>query len=651
MSKKRPVSFLALILGSFTFAWILYFAVPGIAETWKLQFNDYLFRIRYRLFGKRPSSPSVVHVDFDDETARLLEAGYADKVLYSQIISVLAETYVSTIAFDMLFTPGSDRAVDDNLAEVTYESGNVYFPVIVKPFLQQSPTSALKVDVEATKILWYPQVLKQNGEIKAKVVFSIGSELTNAAKGIGHITCYPDRDGVFRRFPLLIKVGDGFVPSLSFRLVCDYLGVMPETVEVSFGHTIRLPSAQFPDGREKDIVIPIDSQGRIIINFAGPWEDSFFHYPVSTILRAQKDSNLLDSLTDELEGNLVVVSDVSTASRDIGPTPLESLYPLSGLHVNIISSILKQDFIDELSFWQEILISLLLGGVLLLLASKFRGIAFTASALGMLVLFLIVLAFAFFYLNTLSNLVSPALAILLSVIAISLYKYLLEEKEKAFIRATFENYFAPEVISKILRAPQLLNVVEHKELTVLFSDIAGFTSWCSNQSPERVRQTLNLYYEEMAKIVFAYGGTINKFIGDGLMVIFGDPIQQVDHELRAARAAINMQLKTRELRRQWEKEGGLPIQIRIGINAGQVVVGNMGSSSRLDYTAIGSNVNLAQRLESAAPLGGILVSKKVHEKVKEDLKAKSVGSIQVKGLSDKIDVFEIVVPKDAGQPP
>ncbi len=133
-----------------------------------------------------------------------------------------------------------------------------------------------------------------------------------------------------------------------------------------------------------------------------------------------------------------------------------------------------------------------------------------------------------------------------------------------------------------------------------------------------------------------------------MMVFFGDPLAQADHALRSVKSAVEMQLKTRELKRMWEVEGGIPIQIRIGINTGEVVVGNMGSSKRLDYTTIGANVNLAQRLESGAPVGGILIAKSVYEKVKDDIAVKVAGTIQAKGFAEPIEVFEVVLPVEAG---
>ena len=212
------------------------------------------------------------------------------------------------------------------------------------------------------------------------------------------------------------------------------------------------------------------------------------------------------------------------------------------------------------------------------------------------------------------------------------------------IRARFENYLAPEVLKKVLKSPENIATCQRKKLTILFSDIAGFTAWSSDQKPEIIHRTLNLYFEEMAKIVFAHGGTIDKYMGDGLLVFFGDPVEYQDHVLRAVKAAVAMQKKSAQLREAWKAEDGMPLAIRIGINTGEVVVGNMGSEKRLEYTVIGAEVNLAQRLESNAPVTGILVSEAVRKEVGDTFQVADAGKIKAKGFRDEIKVYTIEIP-------
>mgnify|MGYP003348170222 FL=1 len=211
---------------------------------------------------------------------------------------------------------------------------------------------------------------------------------------------------------------------------------------------------------------------------------------------------------------------------------------------------------------------------------------------------------------------------------------------------SFEAYFPPNVVGRIMANPHLIaSVGERKELTIMFSDLVGFTGRSASMSPDEIRVLLNSYFEAMIDIVFKYEGTVDKFMGDGLMVFFGDPDPQPDHALRCVRMAIDMQKKIRELSHSWEQGGGRPLQARIGINSGLVVVGNMGSARRLSYTVLGSAVNLAQRLESNAPLGGILISQRTQELIDGAVPTRHVGQVQIKGLEEPVDAFEVLSPE------
>jgi class 3 adenylate cyclase len=161
--------------------------------------------------------------------------------------------------------------------------------------------------------------------------------------------------------------------------------------------------------------------------------------------------------------------------------------------------------------------------------------------------------------------------------------------------------------------------------------------------PELIQRLLNEYFGAMVDIVFKYQGTVDKFIGDGLMVFFGDPEPQPDHALRCVRAAIDMQKKVRELHAEWEKRGYMPLQIRIGINTSTVAVGNMGSARRLSYTLLGAGVNLAQRFEANAPVGGIMVAQRTYDLVKGHVSTRPLGKIQVKGLEEFINAYEVLM--------
>ncbi len=209
------------------------------------------------------------------------------------------------------------------------------------------------------------------------------------------------------------------------------------------------------------------------------------------------------------------------------------------------------------------------------------------------------------------------------------------------MKARLTPYFAPSVMEKILASPEMLTNVAKKELTILFSDIVGFTAWSSHKEAQEIHETLNRYFQEMSAIVFAYEGTIDKFMGDGMLAFFGDPTPQKDHAKRGVQAAIAMQQKVWELKKEWQMTGGMKIRIRIGLHCGEVVVGNMGSIERMDYTVIGSHVNLAQRLESNCAPDRILISQEVYDKLDDYYVTTSNGKIEAKGFPEPVKVYYV----------
>ena len=629
----------AVILLSFCIFRLAWWFLPNVCDVWELQVSDQLMRLAYTWQGKREASPDIVHIDLDDQSVASIKYSKNDPRLYTELINILAASGVKTILIDMVFPKCAEESCD-LLAEEVRMAGNVHLPVILStapgPWAGPSPENP-----PAAGDLWSITGPDNQDLLSGKIVMSNYRALNEAAAGLGHMNCPPDHDGVYRRIPLLIKNSRGLVPSLALKTACDYLGVSQERIRMEGGGKVVLFNVILPDGRTMDIRIPINRRGQNRINFCGPWNNAFAHYSFATILNTGATPGGLLELTNELEDSLVIVSDVSTGSRDFGPVPLSSWYPLSGLHGNLINSILTNDFLAETRFQHNFLLDIIL--ILLLTTaavftrgyrlSIFAGMFFSAIILTCLYLFL--------QHRVLMPVIRPSMSFVLAVLSIMLMQFLEVQKEKQYIRATLTNYFAPSLMEKILNDPELIKGVSRKELTVLFSDIVGFTSWSSTRDAQEIHQTLNRYFEEMAEIVFAFEGTIDKYIGDGLMVFFGDPNPCSDHALRAVMAAQAMQARTGGLKEEWEKSGGMPIEIRIGIHSGEVVVGNMGSHSRMDYTVIGSNVNLAQRLESNCPPGGILVSEQVRKQVEGRVAVTSAGNIKMRGLSEPVPVYTV----------
>lgn len=641
--KQTAAAVLSLVAAAFLISHFLFVLLPNVFEPWNSQVIDQLFIYRSGLERFRPAyDERVIHVDIRDQTIQELENFYLDRLHFAQAIRNLSDMRVGAQVWDIIFAARTQPVEDEAMIEATRNAGNVYYGLafrlfrdedgVVPPLQKESHLQYLDETKWRIRVEGDPSAIVRGGQ--PLLTFP---DLARASKGLGSINIDSDRDGVVRRVPLLFRYDDAFYPSLSLRTVCDYLGVSPEHVVLKPGESIILKTPS------RNLEIPIDDDGNMIVNFIGTWE-RMRHYEFAEVFRASEDREELELWGDEIGGKIVVVSEVMTGAADVGPVPTDTNFPLSGVHANAIHTILTANFLHEVRGLRMLGIELLLLGVVLVIALRLSSVPFSVATIVLLLGYLAASAILFLSGGVILNIVRPMLGVGIAFVSIMAYRYVNEEKQKEVLRRSFESYFPPSVVRRIMAHPDLITSSGHeKELTILFSDIKSFTTHSSTMEPDEIQRLLNEYFDAMVEIVFKYDGTVDKFIGDGLMVFFGDPEPQDDHALRCVRAAMEMQAKVRQLKEKWEAERRMPIQIRIGINTGKVVVGNMGSARRLSYTVLGAPVNLAQRLEASAPVGGILISARTNELVRPQVQTRSLGSIQVKGLTEGIPVYEVVM--------
>lgn len=640
-----------LICASFCLAQLASLLFSRAVEPWDARFTDLLFRVRGSLGAVRPAyDPTLVHVDINNTTIQQLNSFYLSRQNYAQAVGNLASMETAAQVYDLIFAARAQEDEDQALIEAVSAAGNVYFGMAFTLTGQEGVSPTLAGNGDLTRYLaessWHIQV---DGDASSLPVgtrpLGTFAALASASRGVGFLTIRPDSDGVFRRLPLLVRYRDAFYPSLPFRVACDYFGVTPDRIRLTPGSHLVLQGAVRPGAaaQGEDIAIPVDRYGNMVINFLGPW-GIMKHYNFSDVLKASQDREELELWREELRGKIVLISDVSTGSADLGPAPTDVDYPLSGLHTSVLHTIVTKAFLTPWSHLQMLPLELALFGIVLLMGLRCSSVTFIAGAVAVTLACLFAAAMAFLQGQWILQVVRPSASVILSAGAVTVHRFLSGEKEKAVYRRTLEAYFAPSVVRKIIAHPDTLVAVGHKqELTVLFSDIVNFTAHSAKLSPEQIQQCLNEYFEEMVEIVFRHKGTVDKYIGDGLMVFFGDPDPQPDHALQCVLAAMAMQEKARELRARWESEGGLPLEIRVGINTGEVVVGNMGSVRRLSYTVLGSAVNLAQRLETGASPGGILISDRTNALVCDRVTTRFLGRIPLKGIVDEVPAYEVVL--------
>jgi class 3 adenylate cyclase len=474
------------------------------------------------------------------------------------------------------------------------------------------------------------------------------TELAQASRGLGSLSVKFDLDGVLRRVPLLVRYENAFYPLLPLRVACDYLQVPPEKILVTPGDSILLKDAKPPHSAPRDIRIPIDAHCNMIVNFMGPWE-RMHHYNFADILLSSDDRDAMEIWAEELNSKIVIISDVSTGSADIGPVPTDPNFPLSGVHANVLHNILNESFLRELSGVEMLLVEILVLGCLTLLCLRFSSLAFSFSSLFLALVYIIGVMAAFFYGHLILNIIRPLFTVFISLIAIVIYRYIMEEKERIesqrqrdFIRDTFGRYLSSEVVEQLLGSPTGLKMKgDSREVTFLVSDLRGFTMMSSSLSPHLVIEIINRYFEQMVDVITRYNGTVNEFMGDGILAFFGAPLRADDDPERAVACSIEMQNSLAKVNKEQRRLNLPELTMGIGINTGEVVVGSIGSEKRASYGAVGTAINTAYRIESFTVGGQVLINQTTYDSIRSDLDVRQTKKVEFKGLNETVTLYDV----------
>jgi len=456
---------------------------------------------------------------------------------------------------------------------------------------------------------------------------------------IGFFNITSDADGVLRRGSLVLPFGRSSNPddidlygSLEVQTLRLYLGLKTDQVTVNYGPT-GVISLQFGD----KLTVKPDWLGRVLINYRGPRE-TYNYVSIADVVQRK-------FLPGTFRDKIVLVGASATGIGDLRTPPYGGIdYPGLEVHANVIDNMLNKGFLirgarEEIFDLALILILGLPLGMAMALISP-RWMWFGLALLGPFGLLNDVAFLHGYWLNF----TLPAATLTANVILVSFYRALVEEKEKRKVRAAFGRYLNPEVIRRLLVNPQLVEP-RKTEITVMFSDIRGFTTISEKLDPQDLALFLNGYLTDMTKIVFEAQGTLDKYIGDAVMAFWGAPIEEADHAAKACRASLNMIKKVHALQTQWEAEGKPKLDIGIGLNSGPASVGNMGSELQIGYTAMGDTVNLSSRLEGLNKEYGthILVNESTFKEVKNDgFLFRELDIIRVKGKLQPVTIYELV---------
>lgn len=463
--------------------------------------------------------------------------------------------------------------------------------------------------------------------------------LAEAASSSGHFTVKLDRDGVLRWTPLAIQAGEEIFPSLAVVSAWHYLGRPSLVVRVGrYGvEGIQMGSR----------LIPTHESGQMLVNYLGP-PKTFPHVPITDILRGKVAAGTF-------KDRIVLVGATAVGAHDLKSTPVSPAYPGTEVHATVIDNVVTQRFMAK-PRWSKVFDLL---AVVTLAALVGIGLPRMGALKGLLLasgLFAAYLAFAvglFVGFGLWLDMVYPLLALSVNYTALTAYRYLTEERERRKIKQTFRQYVAPLVVEEMLKQPGRLKLGgEEKVLTVLFSDLEGFTSYSERHSPREMIAILSEYYERMTAQIFAQQGTLKEYVGDELMAFFGAPFDQPNHAARACAAALAMREQRRALVAEWAKIGRPRLRARTGINSGPMLVGNLGSKYRFAYGVLGDQVNLGSRLEGLNKEYGteILVGENTARLVEGAFLLREVDMVRVKGRRQPVRIYELLARTDAGLP-
>jgi adenylate cyclase len=566
---------------------------------------------------------------------------------YAHIIENLERAGARVIAFDMTFeAPGKTARGDSLLRETLLKYHNV-----VLAAKAESGTGNEKAVVRSTEAAY------------DNIFF-------DSDRNIGVVNIAKDRDDVCRSYFPLLDVQGWATPTLAFAALDRAYGLKPLTCVNVSGESFLFRSR----------VIPRYDRTSFLLNYYGP-VGTFRYVPFSQVIddstfQTKDEQELGEQINAFDEGmmklfknKIVLIGSKMPEERDYHNIPLyqeeggkknNAMYGME-IHATAIQNVIDQNFVDVLNPSAESAIVVLLSICCFLGLCALKRIHVRHAWLLEIYVFLgtlLVIAgifetamILFTNANLLINIVAPVIAVVLAYLGTAIYQYLVERQQKVMIKNVFSHYINPSVVNDLVANPEKAKLGgDRRELTVFFADIAEFTKISEeyHDKPEQLVGLLNEYLDEMTNIILKCDGTLDKYEGDAIMAFWGAPVLQKNHAYHACLAALEMQKRLTILRTKWAKEGKPAIHVRIGINTGVMIVGNMGGRERFDYTVVGDSVNLASRLEGANKQykSKIMISEYTYTSVQSQILGRELDLIQVEGKTTPVKVYELLGPAD-----
>jgi adenylate cyclase len=578
------------------------------------------WRFGYRGALETSADNPVVIVAIDDQTLNHLNLRWpVPRSLFAKAIDRLSEAGAKVVGFDFVFSEDSPEALktqDRILGEAIARSKSwvVLAGKILKEFkigttLKRFETSIPSVDYNRTHV--------------------------------GYVNIWPDADDVVRHVALVQKFQNKLYFHFDLKILDRYLDLKTPATILQ-GNWLLYGSLR----------IPAEQGVNMLINYRGG-PGMFKIISLENIL----DDSLFSGIkaTGVFKDKIVLVGPTFAEAQDIHTTPFSGETDDKGvklgqtagveIHADILDTILSRSFIQRLPVSTSILWIFILVMLTAFISIRLRPLV---SPLVMLVIITINLALAmaaFSNGNLIAPLFLPTLAVVAATLTTMVFRVLTEERRSHHIKSMFSRYVSPKVVEEMVKNPKAAATLGGNKqiVTVMFSDIRNFTTMSEQLQPEQVVELLNEYFQDMTDVIFAHDGTVDKFIGDAIMAVFGAPVAHDDDPLRAVKSGLDMLQALETLNAKWAVQGRRTIAIGVGINTGDAIVGNMGSTQAMGYTVIGDTVNLASRLEGLNKelKTSLLISESTYRYVKDHIEATPYSGVKVKGKAEEMTVYAV----------
>jgi adenylate cyclase len=652
-------------------AMVLLLAWPGWLDRWELQSYDWRMRtiadIRIAR-GVPLVHPDIVMVEVTDAAIRDLSEFVGrwpwPRKVHAMLLDYIASGRPKAVAVDFTFLEPERESTykfgdsqlastdsDQSLADSVRKAGNI--------IMLADAVDAGMVGGTMAQKPWPAPPYKLGPAIEERPVITLPYEsLAAAAAGFGHNFIALDSDGPARRFAPFVRQGDKYMPSLGVAAALVGGGFTPEQVELA-GNTLRVgdrsiplvpvgvPAVDDPSRTREQLTMLINYRAPVHIQGTRPYPA----YDAAMVLKSQGQIEIGEKpdIPPDVFTNKIVFVGLNNASGlvDVFQSPMgRAMMPGIQLHASIADSILSDRFLRPAAPWSTVA-GLAAGAIAVGLMAAM--LPFWVAATGTLLLAAAYTAAALgaFDRGLSIAMAQPLVGMALALFAGTAYRYFVEDAEKRKVSRLFGRYVSRDVYKQLVAHPELAELGgARREMSVLFSDLRGFTTITEKGNPEDLVQQLNEYFSSMVEIVFQNGGTVDKFVGDMVMALFGAPVDDVNHAEAAVKAAVEMVQELGRLNQRWAAEGRVQLDIGIGVNSGDMIAGNIGSSSIMSYTVIGDNVNLGARLESLNKdyRSRIIISDATRSRLQSPYELRPLGGVVVKGKTRPVEIFEVIAP-------